>query len=129
MEDNILPKHRPCTRAVNLTYLNLEKSKVKGKIGDVQKEQRGTKLIEAKISGTGVTFNMTASEYDKVPFPKLTILEVSGNKLDMNVSDFLAPFRHCQALRTVKAANCGLTGELQDMTSACDAVFNHICDS
>lgn len=108
-------------RAKHLQYLNLEKSKVEGVVGDVQEEgekkQLCTELKEAKISGTGVTFNMSVSERNKASFPKLTILEVRDNTLDMEVSDFLAPFSNCEALRTVKAANCGLYGELKDMTS------------
>ena len=120
----------PCNRAKHLEYLNLENSKVEGKIVDVQekgeKKQLCTELIEAKISGTAVTFNMSFSERKNASFPKLTILEVSGNKLNMEVSDFLAPFSNCEALRTVKAANCGLYGELKNMTSARDTVFNHI---
>jgi len=47
--------------------------------------------------------------------PALTSLEVSGCQLNAPVQNLILPLAACEHLGTIKAANCGLTGELPSL--------------
>ena len=116
---------------LRLQFLHLSGTKVSGALCTPEQEE-GKNLKELVLSNSLVTVcNSSWKElgehmFQDAPFPYLTKLDVTGCNLAMDVWDFLSPLaKTCYHLAELRAANCSLSGELEDMTSACDAGFNH----
>ena len=103
----------------HLENLDLRSSEVTGSINDKWR-QLGQKLLELRLSGSKVTFEMkepvieSENQIEKVPkpFPLVTVLDLSNLQLNMDISEFLAPLMYNSKIVSLEAANCSLTGEL-----------------
>ena len=70
------------------------------------------KLRILKLTRTRTKIDLHGRVGLKCPFPHMTTLEVSGLAMDASVSEFLAPSVNCHHLNSIRAAGCGLTGQV-----------------
>jgi len=111
---------------LRLQFLHLSSTKVSGALCNPEPKE-GKNLKELVLSNSLVTIcNSSWKElgehvngFQDAPFPHITKLDVTGCNLAMDVWDFLSPLaKTCYHLVELRAANCSLSGDLQDMSSA-----------